>query len=146
MVTSAEDPNLWGVPELFSISLFVMLYLFSIAFSIWKSFRSDRKRLYWIACASLIIIGTLTMLFFAFPDSPNSGEMPPEYGLGVWIVFVGLFGVIAGVLSSIFYRFFRKQTSGLQTSRLKAAPVKGIRSSNMRGCLLLLRRTFARIY
>ncbi|HEU4843618.1 MAG TPA: hypothetical protein VFT05_05090 [Burkholderiaceae bacterium] len=105
MVTSAGvDPNSWGVPELISMGLLAMLYLFGLVFSIWRSFQASWRRLYWMGCLSLMIVGTLVMLF-ASVDSPTSGEMPRQFGLGVWVVLAGLFGVVAGVISSVFSRF-----------------------------------------
>jgi len=87
------------------MGLLAMLYLFGLVFSIWRSFQASWKRLYWMGCASLMIVGTLAMLF-ASPDSSTSGEMPQQFGLGAWVVLVGLFGVIAGVISSVFCRFW----------------------------------------
>lgn len=65
-----------------------LLYLFGLGWAV-------RGRAYWIACAALIVGGTACALV-APPSPPDSGEMPPGFGLGVLVTLLGIAGTTAG--------------------------------------------------
>jgi hypothetical protein len=93
----ADNPNAWALPELINIGLLIALYLGGLAASLWHGCRAGRARLYWIACAGLMIAGTLAMVFAA-PDTPTDGEMPRQFALGTWAMLAGLGGAVAGLV------------------------------------------------
>ncbi len=101
------DPNVWTTGDLISIGLAGTLFLCCLAFSLWKALRTDRSRPYWIACAVLIIAGTLGM-FFAPASAPNTGEMPPEFGLATWVMLLGLLAIILGAAWGMLHKLFGK--------------------------------------
>lgn len=104
---TAFDPNAWTTGELINISLFAGLYLCCLAFALWKVARAGRGRLYWIACTATIVVGTLAMIF-APPASPTDGEMPPGFGLGAWVMLLGLLATAVGAIWSLVRRLSGK--------------------------------------
>lgn len=106
MLSGAEaNPNAWTGVEMIFICLFASLYFSCLFFSIWKGCRSVRRRWYWITCAGLIIVGTTGMIF-AVPDSPTSGEMPRQFGLGASLMMLGLLGTAIGATRGLLRRAF----------------------------------------
>ncbi|QRX84170.1 hypothetical protein [Glaciimonas sp. PAMC28666] len=106
MFSGAEaNPNAWTISELIAICLCASLYFSSLLYSIWKACRSRKGRWYWIGCAGLIIVGTAGMVF-AVPDSPSSGEMPRQFGLGASLMILGLLGVALAVIRHVLRRIF----------------------------------------
>lgn len=84
----------WNISELIRIGWVAVLYFFCLFFSIWTSFQPHAKRLYWLGCASLIILGTLCALL-----APSiNGEMPGQFAVGVWIIVIGMLAALTGIL------------------------------------------------
>ncbi len=104
---TAFNPNAWTTGELISLGMATVLFMCCLAFSLWKALRTDRSRLYWIACAVLIIAGTLGMVF-APTSAPNTGEMPPEFGLATWVMLLGLLATFLGAVWGMLHRLFGK--------------------------------------
>lgn len=105
-VTEA-NPNAWTVAEMMTICVCASLYFSCLIFSIGKGYRSVCGRWYWIACAGMIIVGTAGMIF-AVPDSPTSGEMPQQFGLGAGLMMLGLLGSVTGVIWGVARRVFSR--------------------------------------
>jgi Kef-type K+ transport system membrane component KefB len=102
--------------ELIAIGLVIAVYLFGLVYSIWKVFRSSGGRLYWIGCAGLLIVGTLGMIVAALAP-PMDGEMPPQFGLAVWVVLLGLFGTAVPVAWGVSRRIFGRLTRSGKSRR-----------------------------
>ena len=108
MLPSTEaNPNAWTVAEMITICVCASLYFSCLVFSIWKGYRSVSGRWYWIACAGLIIVGTAGMILAA-PDSPSSGEMPRQFGLGAALMMLGVLGTAIGVAWGLLRRVFNR--------------------------------------
>jgi len=106
MILSTEvDPNSWTVSELIRIGLAAALYLFGLILSIRKSFQLNQRRLYWIGCTSLIVVGTLVM--FVVPTFSAKDTVSQRLGIGTWVMLLGLFGAVAGSIRDV---LSRKQT------------------------------------
>ncbi|ASX25920.1 hypothetical protein [Candidatus Williamhamiltonella defendens] len=88
----------------FILIILIGLYLFSVFFSFWNSFRANQKRMYWIGCACLISIGTLLMIVSVELNFRNAVEMPLAFGLGAGIVQLGVFFVFLGIVTRIVWR------------------------------------------
>ncbi|AZG72617.1 hypothetical protein [Shewanella livingstonensis] len=101
------NPNAWAVGEIINIGLFATLYLSCLVLTLWKAVRNAQGRFYCIACAASIIIGTLIMVIAPFTSESN-GEMPPQAGLGAWIMILGLLGSVAVF---IWWRFVEPTTN-----------------------------------
>ncbi|PFH09547.1 hypothetical protein BCF11_1944 [Collimonas sp. PA-H2] len=101
------NPDIWTTRELGLIFLYGSLYLLSLTYAIWQGCRAASQRWYWICCAILIVAGTLTMIY-AVPDAPDSGEMPRQFGLGVWPMLFGLLGAVAGIAAHALRRLFMR--------------------------------------
>ncbi len=76
-----------------------LCYLCGLSFASWQGIcaRLWSKRLYWIACSTLMLLGTIGMIyFFLYPDAQTdkagciNDEMPPEFGLSAGLVYTGL--------------------------------------------------------
>ncbi|ABC34655.1 hypothetical protein [Burkholderia thailandensis] len=78
-----------------ALGTLALLYLFGLGWSLRGALARSRGRAYWLACAALIAGGTACALL-AKPSAPNSGEMPPGFGLGVLVVMLGIAGTTAG--------------------------------------------------
>lgn len=101
---------------LLSAYLPAAIYLFSLAYALFHAFRRGQPkptgavRIYWIACASVMLLGTAIVIDIA-NRSPAATALA---GLGMLIVCVGIFGVSVGVLThataGIFRHFGRKHT------------------------------------
>lgn len=109
-VSMEMNPNIWITKELILIFLYGSLYLLSLVYAIWQGCRATKQRWYWICCAILIVAGTLTMIYAA-PDSPDSGEMPRQFALGVWPMLLGLLGAVAGIAAHVLRRLFMRPVS-----------------------------------
>lgn len=73
-----------------------VLYLAGLGLAMWRiRAATPRGKLYWIACAVLLVGGGAAM-FTAESPVPNSGEMPPGFAIGVEAVLAGLALVAAG--------------------------------------------------
>ncbi len=101
------DPNVWATWELVSIGLAGALFLCCLGVSLWMAVRADRSRLYWIASAVMIIAGTLGMIF-APESAPDSGEMPPAFGVATWVMLLGLLASVVGIVCRVLRRLFGK--------------------------------------
>lgn len=111
MTTGMElNPNIWTTKELTLIVLYGSLYLLSLVYAIWQGCRATSQRWYWIGCAILIVAGTLSMIYAA-PDAPDSGEMPRQFGLGVWSMLFGLFAAVAGIAAHLLRRLFMRPSA-----------------------------------
>ncbi|MGI2107795.1 hypothetical protein ACRN9C_00090 [Shewanella frigidimarina] len=88
------DPNTWAVGEIISIVLFVTLYLSCLVLTLWKAVRNAHGRFYCIVCAASIIIGSFVIVLAPLTSDSN-GEMPPQAGVGTWIMILGLLGSVA---------------------------------------------------
>ncbi len=104
----AIDPNAWTTGELINIGLFATLYLSCLAFALWKAVHTDHGSFYWIACAVSIVVGTLTMVFVPLTN-PTNGEMPPQAGLGAWVMILGLLGTVAAFVWSAVRRIYSQR-------------------------------------
>ena len=104
----ASDPNVWTTGELINIALFAILYLSCLTFAIRKTLQKDHGRFYFMACAVLVVVGMLAMVLEPF-NSTMSGEMPPQAGLGAWVMFLGLFGTIAAIVWGVARRVFSQR-------------------------------------
>lgn len=81
--------------DLLALGVLTLLWLFGLGWAGWQAWRATRGRLYWVACLALIVAGTVA-LGIARPDSPDSGEMPAGFALGVLVTFAGLAATTAG--------------------------------------------------
>ncbi|WP_186024625.1 hypothetical protein [Burkholderia gladioli] len=81
--------------DLIALGTLALLYLLGLGWAGWHALRATRGRLYWVACLALIAAGTLAAVF-ALPDTPDSGEMPAGFALGVMVSFAGLAATAAG--------------------------------------------------
>jgi drug/metabolite transporter (DMT)-like permease len=81
--------------DLIALGVLALLYLFGLGTALYQAYARPRGRLYWLACLALIVAGS-GLMAFAPPASPDSGEMPPGFGLGVLVVFAGVAAVSAG--------------------------------------------------
>jgi peptidoglycan/LPS O-acetylase OafA/YrhL len=81
--------------DLIALGTLVLLYLFGLGGALYHACTRSRGRFYWLACVALIAAGS-GLMAFAPPATPDSGEMPPGFGLGVMIVFAGLAATSAG--------------------------------------------------
>ena len=88
------DPNTWTPLELTAISASGIVYFAGLTLAIRQGLRADKHRLYWRLCAASMFLGAIGMVF-AKPTDPVSGELPEEFGLGVWMVLLGLTGIVA---------------------------------------------------
>ncbi|VUD62050.1 unnamed protein product [Burkholderia pseudomallei] len=81
--------------EWIGLGTLALLYLFGLGWAVRGAASRARGRAYWIACAALIVGGTACALV-APPSPPDSGEMPPGFGLGVLVTLLGIAGTTAG--------------------------------------------------
>lgn len=87
-----------GTPPLaewIGLGTLALLYLFGLGWAVRGAASRARGRAYWLACAALIVGGTACALV-APPSPPDSGEMPPGFGLGVLVTLLGIAGTAAG--------------------------------------------------
>ncbi len=83
-----------------STGLPALVYLFSLGYALFHAFRrgqarpTRRARIYWIACASVIVLGTAITIDIA-KRSPDATALA---SLGMLIAGVGILGVLAGTL------------------------------------------------
>lgn len=81
-----------------SIGLPALIYLFSLGYALFHAFKRGRARptraarIYWIACASVIALGTAITIDIA-RRSPDATALA---SLGMLIAGVGILGVLAG--------------------------------------------------
>ncbi|WP_414439285.1 hypothetical protein [Burkholderia sp. 22PA0106] len=81
--------------DLLALGVLALLWLFGLIWAGWQAWHAKRGRLYWVACLALIVAGSVA-LAIAHPDSPDSGEMPSGFTLGVLVTFAGLAATSAG--------------------------------------------------
>ncbi|AXE29970.1 hypothetical protein DK842_08730 [Chromobacterium phragmitis] len=74
----------------------LVLYVFTLLYSLFQSWH--QRRLYWLGCA-LLLVGGLMLMLQAEPAAPASGEMPPGFGLGVWVAVLGIAATLGGALT-----------------------------------------------
>lgn len=85
---------------LLSVGLPTLVYFFSLGYALFCSFRRGRVRstravrIYWIVCASVIVLGTAITIDIA-KRSPDATAL---VSLGMLIAGVGILGVLAGTL------------------------------------------------
>lgn len=94
-MTSALASTTQSATDLIALGALALLYLFGLGCALYQACARPRGRLYWLACIALIVAGS-GLMAFAPPTSPDSGEMPPGFGLGVLIVFAGIAATSAG--------------------------------------------------
>jgi hypothetical protein len=78
-----------------ALGTLALLYLGGLAVALWRAWASPRCKVYWIVC-TVLLIGGAGAMFAGQPSSPNSGEMPPDFAIGVEAVLAGLALVAAG--------------------------------------------------
>ena len=59
----------------------------------------NRRRVYWILCAMLVVAGLFSTAF-ANTYAHNEGEMPPEFAVATWVMLLNL-GLMAAVLGLV---------------------------------------------
>jgi drug/metabolite transporter (DMT)-like permease len=89
------NPNRWMPGELATIVGVALLVGSIVLYAAVRSLRPGAQRFYWIACCAVLAVGVAGMLL-APPDSPDSGEMPLTFGVGVWVTLLSLLGMWAG--------------------------------------------------
>ncbi len=84
-----------------------LFYLCGLSFSIWQGINASMwsKRLYWITCAGLMLLGTFGMIYFFIyspvyhdPFGCSSGKMPAGFGLSTALVYSGLLCTAVGAV------------------------------------------------
>ena len=85
----------WIHPELIPLIALLALYVASLLYALRLAWRTRGLR--WLACASLLIAGFLAMLL-ARPATPDSGEMPPGFGLGALLALAGIAAAAGGAV------------------------------------------------
>jgi hypothetical protein len=73
--------------------LFLLALACSLSLSIWKGFRARAGRFRWIACAVLMLAGTLGAMVTA--GNSTTPDMPPQFALFVWSLLAGMIGAVA---------------------------------------------------
>ncbi|POB00259.1 hypothetical protein C2134_02340 [Chromobacterium sinusclupearum] len=71
------------------------LYFAALLHALRQAWRTCR--LYWLACA-LLLAGSALLMLLAEPATPNSGEMPPGFGLGAMLAQIGIVATACGSL------------------------------------------------
>ncbi|OHX21800.1 hypothetical protein [Chromobacterium sphagni] len=86
-------------PELIPLIALLVLYAAALLYSLRQAWRL--RRLHWLGCVLLLIAGFLSMLL-ARPVTPDSGEMPPGFGLGVMLALAGIAATTGGAIWRVF--------------------------------------------
>ncbi|AJY09575.1 hypothetical protein K6W16_22270 [Burkholderia dolosa] len=81
--------------DIVALGALAVLYFGALGIALWRIRVARRGRPYWIACIALLTGGAVAMAGNLSP-MPNSGEMPPGFGLGVEAILLGLALVAAG--------------------------------------------------
>ncbi|BFO09554.1 hypothetical protein GGER_20640 [Serratia rubidaea] len=68
------------------------------------------KRYYSLCCIMLIIGIGISVLSAEFPDSADGGEMPLAFGAGLYIAFIAILGVAAGLIAQCLSAVIKKLT------------------------------------
>ncbi|WLE62653.1 hypothetical protein GIY62_19840 [Burkholderia plantarii] len=95
MPASATLAQASPVTDLVALGVLALLYVCGLGWAGWQALRATRGRLYWVICVALLAAGALAMAI-ARPDTPDSGEMPAGFALGVLVAFAGLVATAAG--------------------------------------------------
>ena len=66
-------------------------------------------KLYYSVCCIVLIIG-ISVLSAEFPDSADGGEMPLAFGAGLYIAFIAILGVAAGLIAQCLSAVIKKLT------------------------------------
>ncbi|AGB82058.1 hypothetical protein D781_1764 [Serratia sp. FGI94] len=69
------------------------------------------SKLYYSLCCIVLITGIgISILSAEFPANADSGEMPLAFGAGLYIAFIAILGVTAGLIAQCLSAVIKKLT------------------------------------